>query len=163
MIEVFRRDQINDDFDSLRKLSAECVGIFRPLTDYRNNLTETESNVFTELINATKFLTVLISKEVSSEIKTYLEALHWVGFKWDQEIRKIIRTAKNLRAFKGICKNDQVNLLKFGSVEIAFFRSVICYEHQTETWNLALVIINIFLKYYLIASINSGREQRNLA
>ena len=119
-------------------MRSELVPIMRPLTDYNNNFTENEGKVLSELLEATKYLTFSFPN-ITSEVKFYSEAMRIISNKWDEEIRKFLKTAKSLTPFNNICENDQVYLIKYASVEVAFMRSIICYDKESEFWTVGLV------------------------
>jgi len=58
--------------------------------------------------------------------------------KVDKEIRALITVSKNLSAFNTMCENDQISLLKYGSLEIFSMRSVLTYDLINDSWTLVM-------------------------
>uniref|UniRef100_A0A915IMF7 NR LBD domain-containing protein n=1 Tax=Romanomermis culicivorax TaxID=13658 RepID=A0A915IMF7_ROMCU len=52
----------------------------------------------------------------------------------DIGIRRIIRMAKRIDAFKNLCKDDQIALLKGGCVELMVLRGVMAFDPVKDTW-----------------------------
>lgn len=53
-------------------------------------------------------------------------------------IRRLIKMAKKINAFKNMCQEDQVALLKGGCTEMMLLRSVMTYDPQRNSWKLPL-------------------------
>nr|CAD7260282.1 unnamed protein product [Timema shepardi] len=51
-------------------------------------------------------------------------------------IRRFIKTSKKINAFKNMCQEDQVALLKGGCTEILILRSAMTYDPDKEQWKL---------------------------
>lgn len=51
-------------------------------------------------------------------------------------IRRLIIMAKKINAFKNMCQEDQVALLKGGCTEIMILRSAINYDAKKQTWKI---------------------------
>ncbi|KAJ8930100.1 hypothetical protein NQ314_017145, partial [Rhamnusium bicolor] len=51
-------------------------------------------------------------------------------------IRRLIKMAKKINAFKNMCQEDQVALLKGGCTEIMILRSALNYDHKKQTWKI---------------------------
>ena len=141
--EISFKNQTNKPFDenlcqlnhNSVDISSELVPIVRPLTDYNNNLTETEGKVLTELMS-TEFDSFKCPTDsvptITSEVSTFSEAMALISFKWENDIRKLIKNAKRLIAFNNICNEDQYSLFKYGAIEITYLLSILCYEQQNE-------------------------------
>lgn len=52
-------------------------------------------------------------------------------------IRRLIKMAKKINAFKNMCQEDQVALLKGGCTEIMILRSAMNYDPKEQTWNVS--------------------------
>jgi nuclear receptor subfamily 1 group I len=51
-------------------------------------------------------------------------------------IRRLIKTSKKINAFKNMCQEDQVALLKGGCTEILILRSAMTYDPDTDLWKV---------------------------
>lgn len=51
-------------------------------------------------------------------------------------IRRLIKMAKKIGAFKNMCQEDQVALLKGGCTEIMLLRSAMNYDAKQHTWQV---------------------------
>lgn len=54
----------------------------------------------------------------------------------DIAIRRIIKMAKKLAAFKTLCQEDQIALLKGGCTELMILRSVMSYDADKGCWKV---------------------------
>ncbi|EEC11854.1 nuclear hormone receptor 48, putative [Ixodes scapularis] len=52
----------------------------------------------------------------------------------DHAIRRLIKMSKRITAFKSLCQEDQVALLKGGSTELMLLRSVMSYDAERDCW-----------------------------
>jgi hypothetical protein len=67
-------------------------------------------------------------------------------------IRRLIKTSKKINAFKNMCQEDQVALLKGGCTEILILRSAMTYDPDTDLWKvntLVLIFNNVNSLYFL--------------
>lgn len=48
--------------------------------------------------------------------------------------------AKKINAFKNMCQEDQVALLKGGCTEMMILRSVMNYDSSKQTWKVILTV-----------------------
>ncbi|XP_034837333.1 nuclear hormone receptor HR96 [Maniola hyperantus] len=51
-------------------------------------------------------------------------------------IRRLIKIAKKINAFKNMCEEDQIALLKGGCIEMMVLRSTMTYDGQRNQWKL---------------------------
>ncbi|KAJ0170669.1 hypothetical protein K1T71_013441 [Dendrolimus kikuchii] len=51
-------------------------------------------------------------------------------------IRRLIKIAKKINAFKNLCEEDQVALLKGGCIEMMILRSTMTYDGQRNQWKI---------------------------
>lgn len=54
----------------------------------------------------------------------------------DIAIRRIIKMAKKLAAFKTLCQEDQIALLKGGCTELMILRAVMSYDADKGCWKV---------------------------
>nr|WCS71180.1 hormone receptor-like protein 96 [Pardosa pseudoannulata] len=52
----------------------------------------------------------------------------------DHAIRRLIKMSKKITAFKNLCQDDQIALLKGGCTELMILRSVMSYDPEKECW-----------------------------
>ena len=105
--------------------------VCRPITDYRNNLTEVEGNYLTELLNATNILKTPMGT-VASEASTLFDALHVLSSAKIIDIQRYVSMSKNLMAFKNICQKDRLSLLIPGFFAMFFVRNVTGYFNDND-------------------------------
>lgn len=51
-------------------------------------------------------------------------------------IKRLIKMAKKINAFKNMCEEDQVALLKGGCTEMMILRSTMTYDCARDTWKV---------------------------
>jgi len=51
-------------------------------------------------------------------------------------IRRLIKMVKKISAFKNMCQEDQVALLKGGCTELMILRSAMTYDPDNATWKV---------------------------
>lgn len=51
-------------------------------------------------------------------------------------IRRLIKMSKKISAFKNMCQEDQVALLKGGCTEMMMLRSVMQYDSEASSWKI---------------------------
>ena len=57
----------------------------------------------------------------------------------DIAIRRMIKMAKKLAAFKTFCQEDQIALLKGGCTELMILRSVMSYDADKGCWKVCVI------------------------
>lgn len=57
-------------------------------------------------------------------------------------IRRLIKMAKKIGAFKNMCQEDQVALLKGGCTEIMLLRSAMHYDAKQHIWQVNIIRYN---------------------
>ena len=57
----------------------------------------------------------------------------------DVAIRRIIKMSKKLAAFKTLCQEDQIALLKGGCTELMILRSVMSYDDAKGCWKVDFI------------------------
>lgn len=65
----------------------------------------------------------------------------------DIAIRRIIKMAKKLAAFKTLCQEDQIALLKGGCTELMILRSVMFYDADKGVWKVCQLIAFYLTRY----------------
>ena len=133
LVEEFSSSIDTTSDDSIEtETHLSIVAISRPITDYRNNLTEIEGNYLTELLNATKILKTPYGS-MTSEATTFIDAMHVLIGARASDIRRYYQMSKNLIGFKNICRSDQFSLLIPGFVESFFMRNVVGYFNDNDS------------------------------
>ncbi|CAG2170945.1 unnamed protein product, partial [Oppiella nova] len=112
-------------------LTPQAMPILRPITDYRNNLTELEGNRMTELMSAANVLTITFGK-ITSQVDTYMDAMTAITRSTEDLVQRLVIMCKTLTAFNTICPNDQIALLKYGSIELCSMRQFTGYDPNTQ-------------------------------
>lgn len=57
----------------------------------------------------------------------------------DIAIRRLIKMSKKIGAFKNMCQEDQIALLKGGCTEMMILRSAVSYDPERDSWNVSLL------------------------
>lgn len=68
-------------------------------------------------------------------------------------IRRLIKTSKKINAFKNMCQEDQVALLKGGCTEILILRSAMTYDPDTDLWKVKYISFTFYGKIYMTKNI----------
>ncbi|XP_037949100.1 nuclear hormone receptor HR96 [Teleopsis dalmanni] len=79
-------------------------------------------------------------------------------------IKRLIKMAKKLSAFRDMCQEDQVALLKGGCTEMMLMRSVVTYDYDRHTWMIPHVkesMANIHADVLKLANDNLYEEHLN--
>ncbi|XP_048486645.1 nuclear hormone receptor HR96 [Plutella xylostella] len=129
------------------KLEFEAYTSVTPCSGSSRELNEVERAKLNELIVANKTLHAPIDDDVSQFIAAAPAAIKGGGGKHDPElikivnltaiaIRRLIKMAKKINAFKNMCEKDQVALLKGGCTEMMLLRSTMNYDTQRNSWKI---------------------------
>ncbi|XP_026331391.1 nuclear hormone receptor HR96-like, partial [Hyposmocoma kahamanoa] len=130
------------------KLEFEAYTSVNHCSGSSRELNEVERAKLNELIVANKALHDPIEDDVSQLIGDNATAnLREGGGKHDPRlvtivnltavaIRRFIKMAKKISAFKNMCEEDQVALLKGGCIEMMVLRSTMTYDGQRKQWKI---------------------------
>ncbi|CAG2119841.1 unnamed protein product, partial [Medioppia subpectinata] len=119
---------------------VQVMPVYRPLTDYRNQLNELESSRLQELLWATSAvkLSPMNLHELRSGMMLFL--------KMDEHTRKMIKMCKRLAAFNTMCEHDKLCLIKHGCVALFYMTMVPNYNPVQDCWAFdtltAIVLFN---------------------
>ncbi|XP_041985210.1 nuclear hormone receptor HR96 [Aricia agestis] len=133
-------EAIKLEFEAYTSVSSSCSGSSRELN-------EVERAKLNELIVANKALHAPIDDDVSMLIGDSGGVLKGGGGSHDPRlitivnitavaIRRFIKMAKKINAFKNMCEEDQIALLKGGCIEMMVLRSTMTYDGQANQWTL---------------------------
>ena len=86
-----------------------------------------------------KVIDAFLKNAITCEDVVKLMAIYF-----EQNVQKSITFGKNLSAFKSLCENDQVALIKYGGIEICSIRSVRYFNFEEQYWTL-IVVRDLFL------------------
>lgn len=76
-------------------------------------------------------------------------------------IKRLIKMAKKISAFRDMCQEDQVALLKGGCTEMMIMRSVMIYDNDRCAWKVNdICIIYIYITVYRINHLAGAAYQR---
>ncbi|CAG2099953.1 unnamed protein product [Medioppia subpectinata] len=92
-----------------------------------NEFTDKSSNCLRELMNATNVLQIS-SGRIITEVNTYLDEMVAIVKNAEQLVQRLVVMCKMLRGFNTICANDQIALLKYGSIELCSLRQFTGYD-----------------------------------
>lgn len=131
------RSEYNIGLDLIRGIGPE--GPYSPLSPVRDRpLNEVERAKLQELVVANKALLAPLTEDgpvnlhYDSGDPTLLNVINLT----DIAIRRIIKMAKKLAAFKTLCQEDQIALLKGGCTELMILRSVMTYDADKGCWKV---------------------------
>ncbi|XP_075210232.1 nuclear hormone receptor HR96 [Lycorma delicatula] len=98
-------------------------------------LSDVECAKLNELIIANKGLLAPIDHEIG---KIVGEDIHFKDIinLTAVAIRRLVKMAKRIKAFKNMCQEDQVALLKGGCTEMMILRSVMTYDPDKNSWKI---------------------------
>ncbi|KAG1673599.1 Nuclear hormone receptor HR96 [Nymphon striatum] len=100
-----------------------------------NSLTLIEEQKIKELITANEVMKLSWDNEKTMyEKNTDNPCLIDVINMTDNAIRKLIKMSKKITAFKCLCQDDQIALLKGSSVELMILRSAMTYDSENDGW-----------------------------
>ncbi|CAG7838579.1 unnamed protein product [Allacma fusca] len=97
-------------------------------------LNKAEQNKLNELLLASQALATPVDAE--GPVKVSDPSLINVINLTDIAIRRLIKMSKKISAFKNMCQEDQVALLKGGCTEMMILRSVVSYDPDRDSWNI---------------------------
>lgn len=90
-------------------------------------LTEAEAHRIQELATANQVLKVPLACDPEPSLVDVINMT-------DHAIRRLIKMSKRIAAFKSLCQEDQLALLKGGSTELMLLRSVMSYDAERDCW-----------------------------
>uniref|UniRef100_A0A1E1X4I4 Putative nuclear hormone receptor 48 n=1 Tax=Amblyomma aureolatum TaxID=187763 RepID=A0A1E1X4I4_9ACAR len=90
-------------------------------------LTDAEMHRIQELATANQVLKVPLACDPEPSLVDVINMT-------DHAIRRLIKMSKRIAAFKSLCQEDQVALLKGGSTELMLLRSVMSYDAERDCW-----------------------------
>ncbi|KAK9890568.1 hypothetical protein WA026_011938 [Henosepilachna vigintioctopunctata] len=139
------------DSNPLESILCEAIKLefqtFCPIDrNHSKELNDAERAKLNELIVANKVVTAPMDEDVMESIASHtadpqpklvtdqslLDIINFTAI----VIRRLIKMAKKINAFKNLCQEDQVALLKGGSTEIMILRSAIHYNSNSHTWQI---------------------------
>lgn len=135
------------------KLEFEAYTSIPPPSSNSRELNEAERAKLNELIIANKALLPPMDKDINSfigddsKLKSCIQVNPQQTLETDPAlvnvinftaavIRRLIKMAKKINAFKNMCQEDQVALLKGGCTEIMILRSAMNYDPTKQTWKI---------------------------
>ncbi|CAG2099951.1 unnamed protein product [Medioppia subpectinata] len=107
------------------------VSINRPITDYNNNFNAIEGNRLTELLSASNSLKISYGSVVSVA-DTYIDAMSALCCNVEEMVIKSIEMSKNISLFSELCVNDQISLMKYGSIQVTYLRNITGFDPNTN-------------------------------
>ncbi|CAG2169506.1 unnamed protein product [Oppiella nova] len=104
------------------------------ITDYSDNFNEVEGRRLTELQYAVQHLKYPSLQLSQTIVDNFFDAKNIFQCNCDQETRKLVKMSKCLTTFATMCESDQLNLLKYASLEIAIMRMIAYFDFDTQYW-----------------------------
>ncbi|CAG2162030.1 unnamed protein product [Oppiella nova] len=121
----------NDSYSNEMFTELQVIPIVRPINN--NAFNETESMRFTELMSVIDFIR-FPTLTITSQVQDLFDAMKMAVNKFDEICRKSVKGFKRLNAFKTLCKNDQILLLKSNGLQMTALRSMTIYDYQYKQW-----------------------------
>ncbi|XP_054153969.1 nuclear hormone receptor HR96-like [Oppia nitens] len=144
---IFNGEKVEDDdndddispdvYQKAVELEFAVLPIARTVGDNSGQFNELEYNRLTELFSALNIMQIKIP-ENGVPLSNMEEMCQLMAVKVDTEIRNLVTVSKGLSAFNNMCENDQISLLKYGSLEIFCMRSVLTYDYSNDSWTLVM-------------------------
>ncbi|CAG2175311.1 unnamed protein product, partial [Oppiella nova] len=114
------------------EFSVSVIPIARPLNECNTRFNEMEIYLLKEM----KTCTQLLGAPMSTNTK-FLDTMYDIHqsftTKYDTSIRDQTKAVKWLSAFRNICCEDQISLLKYGCFDIIFLRSILYFDYTNNT------------------------------
>lgn len=142
---VPQHSSLESVIDEAIKLEYETVNSLAPSTSNNRELNDAERAKLNELIVANKALYAPLDEDLSgldecsikanqnSQDPQLLKIINLTAI----AIRRLIKMSKKINAFKNMCQEDQVALLKGGCTEMMILRSVMQYDDADRcTWKI---------------------------
>ncbi|XP_044755633.1 nuclear hormone receptor HR96 [Coccinella septempunctata] len=151
------KDEIDDvensssEANSLETILCEAIKLeyqtFSPVNHSNSKeLNDAERAKLNELIVANKVLSAPFDEDIENSLLGQLRDPHG---KLEADpalldvinltaiaVRRLIRMVKKINAFKSMCQEDQVCLLKGGAIEIMILRSAMNYDSKNKSWQI---------------------------
>ncbi|XP_045475500.1 nuclear hormone receptor HR96 [Harmonia axyridis] len=139
------------EVNSLETILCEAIKLefqtFTPINQsHSKELNDAERAKLNELIVANKVLSVPFDDDIENSLLGQMRDPHG---KLEADpalldvinltaiaIRRLIRMVKKINAFKSMCQEDQVSLLKGGATEIMILRSAMNYDSKNKSWQI---------------------------
>ncbi|CAG2104769.1 unnamed protein product [Medioppia subpectinata] len=113
------------------------ISIIRPPTS-RDNFSDHEHRVFTELIGASNQLMIPLNP-MHGQFNCVGDLKRMNCYTLEREIGNVTSFCRRLPYFNHLCQNDQLALIKYGAVEIINMRSVLYFDQHEHYWNIFIV------------------------
>ena len=135
-------DDISDEvYQKVADLELSVIPINRPLSHQMpDQFNDREMQILNELLNAVQIIRQPITK-ITTEIQNVFELRRTMSYKYDREIKNLVKTSKSLRAFNCLCEGDRIALLKDHCLAVLLMRSVMCYNYETKYWTIFMVSV----------------------
>ncbi|CAG2170721.1 unnamed protein product [Oppiella nova] len=122
----------NETIEKAVEFAVSVVPIARPLSECKTGFNVTEIYLLIEMKTCTKFLGAPMSTNIKS-LDTMYDIHQSFTTKYDTSIRDQTKAVKWLSAFRNICCEDQISLLKYGCFDIIFLRSIMYFDYTDNT------------------------------
>ncbi|XP_065338117.1 nuclear hormone receptor HR96 isoform X2 [Cloeon dipterum] len=139
---AFSPDSIESILSEAIKLEFEAYGA-RAAANNNRPLNESERAKLNELVVANKALLAPLDDDLNALVgedskfsdgqgPMLLDVINLTAI----AIRRLIKMAKKISAFKNMCQEDQVALLKGGCTEMMILRSAMTYDPDNAAWKI---------------------------
>ncbi|XP_054162241.1 nuclear hormone receptor HR96-like [Oppia nitens] len=119
------------------KMGISIIPVTRHIADYSRTFNELEGYRFRELMSAAKQLEIIAATNIC-EIVSMEEFFAAIDTLKINDIQNVTKVCKSITGFIDIPSEDQIVLLKYGSLEIHTMRSICYYNHDSQYWTINL-------------------------
>ncbi|XP_045607799.2 nuclear hormone receptor HR96 isoform X2 [Procambarus clarkii] len=116
-------------------ISAEYSAFSLLGSNNPNELNEPEKIKLSELSEANKGLMAPLCEDYNFKDLSNPSLINIINLT-EIAIRRLIKMSKRISAFKSLCQEDQIALLKGGCTEMMILRSVCAYDPDKDSWKI---------------------------
>ncbi|CAG2166098.1 unnamed protein product, partial [Oppiella nova] len=131
----------NETIEKAVEFAVSVIPIARPLSECKTGFNETEMYLLNDLMKYTQFLGAPMSTNIKF-LDTMYDIHQSFATKYDTAIRVQTKAVKRLSAFRTICCDDQISLLKYGCFDIIFLKSIMYFDYTNNTLKVPMEWIN---------------------
>ncbi|CAG2162219.1 unnamed protein product [Oppiella nova] len=130
----------NKTIEKAVEFAVSVIPIAQPLSQCTAGFNEKEIYLMNELMTTIRCLGSPYSSNSRNLDNIYDYDYHQtVTTKFDTCIRNLTKVMKELTAFKNICCEDQISLLKYGCFDVIFLRSIMYFDYTDNVFKIPLM------------------------
>ncbi|CAG2162218.1 unnamed protein product [Oppiella nova] len=120
------------------EFAVSVIPIARPQRELNTGFNEKEIYLMNELMKWSQFMCTPHISYVNKNLDNMYEFYQYFTSKQVRSITDLTKTVKGLSAFRDICCEDQISLLKYGCFEVIFLRTIVYFDYTDNTLKLPL-------------------------